>query len=138
MTSSVYADDTVLYYSANTTRECEESVSNDIKRASAWFAYNKLYLHPQKIKAMLFGNPQKLRYFCLCVTITDGQNIYEQVNTIKYLGLKLGSQLHWTEHVILVTGKLQSGLGALKRARDFVSKDIILTFYHTMITTHLD
>lgn len=36
----IYADDTVLYYSANTTRECEESVSNDIKRAAAWFTDN--------------------------------------------------------------------------------------------------
>lgn len=109
-------------------------MSNDIKRAAAWFADNKLSLYPQKTKAMLFGNPQKLRYTGKSITITDGQNTYEHVNSIKYLGMKLDPHLHWTEHASLVTGKLLSGL---KRARDFVSKDIILTIYDT-ITTHLD
>ncbi|KAI8480722.1 hypothetical protein Bbelb_415600 [Branchiostoma belcheri] len=58
----MYADDTVLYYSAGTVKECEEAVSQDMKRVSEWLTDNRLSLHPDKTKSMFFGVTQKLRH----------------------------------------------------------------------------
>ena len=66
----LYADDTILYYSASSVKECEETISSDMKRVANWLKENKLLLHPDKTKSMLFGLPQKLRHTGRSVNIS--------------------------------------------------------------------
>ncbi|XP_035682844.1 uncharacterized protein LOC118420231 [Branchiostoma floridae] len=40
----------------------------------------KVFSHPDKTKAMLFGSPQKLRHAGNTVTVTDGFNSFEQIH----------------------------------------------------------
>ncbi|KAI8503852.1 hypothetical protein Bbelb_188230 [Branchiostoma belcheri] len=89
----MYADDTVLYYSADSVKVCEETVSMDMKRVVKWLNENKLLLHPDKTKSMLFGLPQKLRHAGTSVNITDGVNVYKQVDSFTYLGITLDPSL---------------------------------------------
>ncbi|KAI8482827.1 hypothetical protein Bbelb_394890 [Branchiostoma belcheri] len=134
----MYADDTVLYYSADSVKACEETVSMDMKRVVKWLNENKLLLHPDKTKAMLFGLPQKLRHAGTSVNITDGTNVYEQVDSFTYLGVTLDPSLRWSAHVQRITKKLLSGLGAMRRARAFVTKEVLQTMYQTLVLSHLD
>ncbi|KAI8522085.1 hypothetical protein Bbelb_018390 [Branchiostoma belcheri] len=134
----MYADDTVLYYSADSVKACEETVSMDMKRVVKWLNENKLLLHPDKTKAMLFGLPQKLRHAGTSVNITDGTNVYEQVDSFTYLGITLDPSLRWSAHVQRITKKLLSGLGAMRRARAFVTKEVLQTMYQTLVLSHLD
>ncbi|KAI8497346.1 hypothetical protein Bbelb_246520 [Branchiostoma belcheri] len=48
----LYADDTIIYYSADSVKECEEAVSRDMKRVADWLNDNKLILHPDKTKLL--------------------------------------------------------------------------------------
>ncbi|CAH1252651.1 Hypp973 [Branchiostoma lanceolatum] len=134
----MYADDTVLYFSASTVKDCEEAVSSDVRRVVDWLNENKLLLHPDKTKSMLFGLPQKLRYAGGTVNITDGVNVYEQVSSFTYLGITLDPSLRWMAHVAKITAKILGGLGAMGRARAFVSTDILQTMYQTLLLSHLD
>jgi len=134
----LYADDTAIYYSAGTMKECEEAVSQDMKRVSDWLIDNRLSLHHDKTKSMLFGVPQKLRHVGTTVQITDGVNIYEQVNTFKYLGITLDPSLQWSAHITNITKKIFSGLSAMRRAKPYVTKEILHTMCQTLLLSHLD
>ncbi|KAI8500413.1 hypothetical protein Bbelb_219790 [Branchiostoma belcheri] len=134
----MYADDTVLYYSADSVKACEETVSMDMKRVVKWLNENKLLLHPDKTKSMLFGLPQKLRHAGTSVNITDGVNVYKQVDSFTYLGITLDPSLRWAAHVHRITKKLLSGLGAMGRARAFVTKEVLRTMYQTLLLSHLE
>ncbi|KAI8495028.1 hypothetical protein Bbelb_270140 [Branchiostoma belcheri] len=91
----MYADDTVLYYSAGTVKECEEAVSQDMKRVSEWLTDNRLSLHPDKTKYMLFGVPQKLRHVGRTVQITDVDKLLAEAGMV--------SLRHRTEKLSLVS-----------------------------------
>ncbi|KAI8483781.1 hypothetical protein Bbelb_384390 [Branchiostoma belcheri] len=134
----MYADDTVLYYSADSVKACEETVSMDMKRVVKWLNENKLLLHPEKTKSMLFGLLQKLRHDGTSVNITEGVNVYKQVDSFTYLGITLDPSLRWAAHVHRITKKLLSGLGAMGRARAFVTKEVLRTMYQTLLLSHLE
>jgi len=134
----MYADDTVLYYSAVSVKVCEETVSMDMKRVVKWLSENRLLLHPDKTKSMLFGLPQKLKHAGTTVNITDGVNVYEQVDSFTYLGITLDPALRWAAHVQKITKKLLSGLGAMGRARAFVTDEVLKTMYQTLLLAHLE
>ena len=56
----VYADDTVLFYSAKSALELQSSLNLDLFYLSNWFARNRLTLNPSKCKFIIFGSPAKL------------------------------------------------------------------------------
>ncbi|KAI8515395.1 hypothetical protein Bbelb_062080 [Branchiostoma belcheri] len=89
----MYADDTVIYYSASTTGECEEMVSEDMKRAANWFTENRLSLHPDKTKSMLFGLPQKLRH------VKDATELQQDKNTATEQAAEPCCQNHHRQNV---------------------------------------
>ncbi|KAI8519253.1 hypothetical protein Bbelb_025100 [Branchiostoma belcheri] len=134
----IYADDTILYYSADSVKACEETVSMDMKRVVKWLNENKLLLHPDKTNSMLFGHPQKLRHAGTSANITDGVNVYKQVDSFTYLGITLDPSLRWAAHVHRITKKLLSGLGAMGRARAFVTKEVLCSMYQALLQPHLE
>ncbi|CAH1230673.1 VKORC1L1 [Branchiostoma lanceolatum] len=134
----MYADDTVIYYSASLLNECEDAVSEDMRRAANWFKENRLSLHPDKTKSMVFGLPQKLRHTGKSVSVTDGLNTFEQVDSFTYLGVTMDPSLQWAPHVEMITRKLLAGLGALRRAKPFVTKGILQLMCRTLLYSHLD
>ena len=58
----VYANDTVIYYSANSTDEMEESINNDLELISQWLVSNNLIVNLKRGKTefVLYGSPRKL------------------------------------------------------------------------------
>ncbi len=44
----MYADDTVLYYSANSTDEIGVSINSDLELVSQWLVSNNLTSQPEK------------------------------------------------------------------------------------------
>ncbi|KAI8499993.1 hypothetical protein Bbelb_223100 [Branchiostoma belcheri] len=65
-------------------------------------------------------------------------NVYKQVDSFTYLGITLDPSLRWAGHVHRITKKLLSGLGAMGRARAFVTKEVLRTMYQTLLLSHLE
>ena len=57
---TLYADDTVLFYSAKSALELQSSLNLDLFYLSNWFTRNRLTLNPSKCKFIIFGSPAKL------------------------------------------------------------------------------
>jgi len=62
----------------------------------------------------------------------------EQVNSVKYLGVTIDSNLSWNEHVSTVCKSLSFKVSQLSRSRNVVSKDMMLTIYNSIIQPTID
>ena len=94
----------------------------EIANLNTWLEANKLSLNIAKTEFMIIGSRQRLSTF-------DNQNVEvcvnnKQINRVlksKSLGLTIDENLTWKYHVDNITKKVSSGIGALKRMRDFIT-----------------
>ena len=58
---SMYAEDTVIYYSRSHVNAIRENLQEDLKRVEQWLTSNRLILNQRKTKGLLFGTRQLLQ-----------------------------------------------------------------------------
>lgn len=91
----LYADDTVLYYAADSPIALEQMMQSDLKLLHKWLNRNVLTLNIGKTCYMTFGRASTLLDFDISI---DGDTI-KRVRTYKYLGLILDENLTFDRHV---------------------------------------
>ena len=62
----------------------------------------------------------------------------KQVERTKLLGLNIDEHLSWSIHVDVISKKIASGLGALKRIMPFVPLSTLHTVFYSLIQPHFD
>ena len=107
---NLYADDMLLY---KQIKCCEDywQLQLDIDKISSWVDSNHLSLNPGKCKTML-SRKRNLNYppqFLL------NKVLLEQVETCKYLGVLISSDLSWSKHVHSICAKGKKLIGLLYR-----------------------
>ena len=80
----MYADDTVIYFSATSPGLIKQVLQNDLNYVEQWLQENKLVLNQSKTKWMLFGTRQKLEHSSDIEIQFYGQNI-ERVSTAAFV-----------------------------------------------------
>ena len=86
---------------------------------------------------MLFsGSRSKLKGETLDVNIPGGNNVLEQVDQVKYLGVHLDEHLTFQQHVDKLCSKVRSRSGVLWRMRSFISEELAKELYQTMVHPH--
>ncbi len=130
----MYADDTVLYYSANSTDEIEESINSDLELVSQWLVSNNLIanLKRGKTEFVLYGSPQKLSRQSEC-NITMNATIINQAKEYEYLGVTLDRHLTLSSQVSKVYKRVSSRLGQLSRIRSNINPYVAERIYRAMI-----
>ena len=106
----LYADDTLLFLSSNSTAEIQTDLSEDLNNIISWLENNFLFLNYSKTKKMLVGSQQKLARvtdFCNTARNKTLGRVYE----FEYLGVMLDSYLSWNDHIDLISPKISSRLG---------------------------
>jgi hypothetical protein len=91
-------------------------------------------LNPAKTEFMIIGSRQRLSTF-------DNQNVEvcvnnKQINRVlkcKSLGLTIDENLTWKYHVDNITKKVSPGIGALKRMRDFITRETPIRVYQSLV-----
>ena len=61
-----------------------------------------------------------------------------QVKSQKFLGVHFDQKLMWKDHIKSVISKLNSCLGASRRARSFLNKTSLLTIYNSLMQSHVN
>ena len=57
----------------------------------------------------------------------------------KIIGVYIDESLTWSKHIEEITKKITAGISALKRLRDFASRDVLVSVYNALIIMpHLD
>ena len=122
MKSSIgmYADHTVIYFSASSPGLTKQVLQNDLNYVEQWLQENKLVLNQSKTKWMPFGTIQKLEHSSDIAIIYHGKKI-ERVSSFCYLGVTLNEHLSWNEHVEIICHKGSKRLGLLSRIRSYLT-----------------
>ena len=60
----------------------------------------------------------------------------KRVDHTKSLALTIDAQLSWSKHVDEICKKAYWAIGALKRVRPFISKDVAVQIYNALILPH--
>ncbi len=135
--TSMYADDTAIFYLADSDDELQISLQYDLQTVSYWMRENRLSLNTSKTKFMKLGTKTRLKKSKPFSLSLNG-DIIEEVSTFKYLGMTLDSQLQFIAHVDKVVDKTTAKLGLLYKTRWLFDQQTALTLYKSLITPHFD
>ena len=132
----LYADDSVIYASANDLPDLFETLQEDLSRVYTWCKYHRLTMNINKTKSMCFLS-QLIQDFEHLQFQVENQTI-EPVPVYKYLGIQLDCKLtfncQYNETYKLASYKLS----LLRRVRCYITEVTALTIVKSMLLPYLD
>ena len=112
------------------------TVNQELSKVASWLKANKLTLHPDKTKYILFHPKKKSVHTDNMNLKIDGYNI-ERVHQTKFLGIIIHQHLSWTPHIKSITSKISKTIGVISKSRKFLNKSTLLTLYNSLILPYL-
>jgi hypothetical protein len=131
----LFADDSNLFYSNRNLEVLERNLNEQLLKVHEWLCANKLALNVEKSNFVLFRPVQKKPNRSLNLKICDQQITEKQ--SINYLGILMDCHLNWKNHILELSKKISRGIGILLKLRNFVSTQILLQIYYTIIYSFL-
>jgi len=131
----MFPDDTNMFIQSKDLNDMEKIMNNEITHIVEWLHCNKLSLNVDKTHTMLFTNNKNMygRKNNICI---DGVLI-ETVNKTKFLGVIIDNKLSWKEHITYICNKISKGIGIVRKVKDLLNKQTLLTLYYTFIYPYL-
>ena len=129
----MYADDTHITYAAVDVNSTPLNLNHDLGNLNKWLISNKLTFNTAKTEFMLIGSKQKLS------TLSSQPELStDNVPTEKSLGIFIDENLRLQTHIDKLTNKITSGIGAIKRIRDFVPTPTLHCIYNALVQCLFD
>ena len=132
---NLYADDMLLYKTVRSNEDYYQ-LQSDIDKISMWVDKNHLSFNLMKCKSMLLtrkknpSQPPKL--------LLNNMQI-KQVETFKYLGVLIASDLSWSPHIDSICTKAKKLIGLLyRRFSTTVQNEKMLELYVSLVRPHLE
>ena len=131
----LFADDTNIYFEANTFSELEKKMNKELKKLYTWLIVNRLALNISKTNFIVFHpkNKEKTR-----ITIRINKYTIQEKDEIKYLGVILDASLSWKQQIDKLIRKLNKATAMMYKARPYINKRTMLTLYYSLIYSHLN
>ena len=131
----LYADDTNLLYSHKDLKTLEAQANIEINKIQNFMHANKLSLNLSKTNYMILKkNPKAAHNFELKIN----DYILQEVNEIKFLGIKIPSDLKFKSHFEHVIAKMKSGLAALNMVKKTLPARTKLQIFNGLIKPHYE
>ena len=136
----MYADDTSSYitYADVDVNSIQLNLNHDLGNLNKWLISNKLTLNTAKTEFMLTGSKQKLSTLSSQPELSIDNVPIEKVTFVKSLGIFIDKNLQWQTHIDKLSKKIASGIGAIKRIRDFVPTPTLHCTYNALIQSQFD
>ena len=127
-----YADDTVLYVSAQTAEEAICILQRCLRGVEGWYKANRLLVNTSKSNLMLIATEGKLKKIDKNkLNLLYGNLKLEYVSKIKYLGVTLESSLNWDAHIKTVVRTVAHKIPLLRRLSSFLPQEVITQIFMT-------
>ena len=132
----MYADDILLYRPIRQASDYQ-LLQQDVEALGEWANNNYLTFNPAKSKATVFSRKRRPvpvpSYFKL-----NGSKL-EIVDSVKYLGITISSDLTWSKHINIIGSKARKLVGLLFRQfYRCADTDTIRKLYIAIIRPHLE
>ena len=135
----LFADDTNLTASGESINQLEAAVNSDLENLRKWLIANKLSLNVAKTEFMVIGSKQMLKTISNWQPKVKIENEHiKQVSECKTLGVTVDQHLSWKSNTENIFKKITSGISALRRVKDFVDKQTLLSVYNAIVRPYFD
>ena len=132
----MFADDTNLVINGNDLSNLKSIVQSEMDILADYFRANKLKLNVGKTKLICFhrkGKELNKDQFEICL---DGEKL-KLVDSTKFLGLTIDSNLTWEQHCQAVANKVSRTSGILGRLKNFLPGCALQTIYDSLFMSHI-
>ena len=130
-----FADDTNLLCMSNSIKKLNKLVNADLKHLVYWLNANKISLNVKKTEMVIFKSKQKKFEGDLKIKLC-GKRLYPS-ESVKYLGVKIDTNLNWEHHVNDLSIKLNRANALLFKMRKYVSLKILRSIYFAIFDSYL-
>ena len=136
---NLYADDTLVYCSANNINELQECTQKCVTAIKEWYDSNRLVTNASQSSIMVVTTKQREDFNNLLnIDVCIGADRLDQRNCIDYLGVQLDAHLTWNSQIDAVCKKLVFAIFRLGRIRNVIAPNIMLRMYQCVIQHRLD
>jgi len=129
--TTVFADDTVLSFSAKSVIDLKIKVNEELNNIDNWLKHNKLSLNYNKTHYMLITKQKIPLNFDMNININN--HIASKVDNVRYLGVVSDNKLSWNSHIAQVKKQISKACGALSRLRHYLPINSLLTVYYSLV-----
>ena len=129
----LFADDCILYRHITEQNDCI-ILQSDLNNLATWENTWGMQFHPQKCNSLIISKSRTL--FKHNYTLKG--HILESVETAKYLGITLSTNMSWEPHINNITAKANKILGFLKRNLQVKQEDTKSLAYKALVRSSLE
>ena len=101
----LYADDTAIFVKGKSVDAINSTLNTELEKVSKWLQKNYLTLNVKKTKSMLFATQQKLGRSNERLQVYIKNDLLENVDCFKYLGIWLDPSLAWSANTDKLVSK---------------------------------
>ena len=129
------ADDTNLLCMSNSIKKLDKLVNADLKHLVSWLNGNKISLNFKKTEMVIFKSKRK-KYESDSKIKLWGKRLYP-TESVKYLGVKIDTNLNWEYHVNDLSIKLNRANALLFKMKKYVSLKLLRSSYFVIFDSYL-
>lgn len=136
----LYADDIAVIYVETDPIALKRHMEKDLKLLIEWCNRNALTLNTDKSKAMFFKNKKtkiNLKKLCFKIDLKVRYRTIEFVESHKYLGLHLQSNLKWDIHINHIIREITAVSNASKKFCGQIYEKVSLEVYQKLVYNRL-
>ena len=130
---TMYADDTESSTVVNTCNDVIEKVIPDLTKICDRLKANRLCLNAVKTEFMLIGTSYNTIRFGNLLAIRTDDHLMKRAHKTKYLDLIVDDSLTRNEQIGFISTKIKRNVGMMKRVRDSIPKDSLITLYKSLV-----
>ena len=105
----LFADDTSIFFEHKDLDVLTSHLNDQLNNVSTWLKANKLSINVKKTKLMIFRPRQKTVPIARQIILEN--NVLEQVDNTKFLGVYIDQYLEWKTHVNFIAAKISKSVG---------------------------
>ena len=137
----LFADDTKVF-SQSDNIEGTSTLQEDLDKLQDWSAKWLLRFHPEKCHVLKLGSKKSRQIYHMqgkdAITGMDCTIDLSEIEVEKDLGVFIDHKLSFKNHVAQVTAKANKVVGVIWRSFDYLSEDLFLQLYKSLVRPMLE
>ena len=129
-----FADDTNLLHFNDSIKKLNKDINYDLKQLVHWLNANKISLNVGKTELVLFKPKKKKVDYDLKLKL-NGKKLV-QTSSVKYIGIKIDSNLNWKEQQNSIAIKINKATAILSKMRHYVNHNTLKMVYYSIFESH--
>lgn len=130
---TLFADDSTVTIPCENEETYERDINNCLKNVVNWLEENNLKINLEKTKVINFSQ----RIPRICPNIHYNNEVVEEVESTKFLGLVIDKNLNWKAHTDTLCKRISKSAYALRSLSPVIYIDALLTAYYGIVESHL-